>query len=53
MRIRFVAKDPDSVPNQSPTLYRTDRDRSWPHRSLPGVVRGGVGLVHSAPRVRA
>jgi hypothetical protein len=28
MRIKFVAKDPDSVPNQSPTLYRTDR-RSW------------------------
>jgi hypothetical protein len=28
MRIRFVAKDPDSVPYQSPTLYRTDRD-SW------------------------
>ena len=28
MRIRFVAKDPDSVPNQSPTLYKTDRD-SW------------------------
>jgi hypothetical protein len=28
MRIRFVAKDPDSVPDQSPTLYRTDRD-SW------------------------
>jgi hypothetical protein len=28
MRITFVAKDPDSVPNQSPTLYKTDRD-SW------------------------
>jgi len=28
MRIRFVAKDPDSAPNQSPTLYKTDRD-SW------------------------
>ena len=28
MRIRFVAKDPDSVPDQSPTLYKTDRD-SW------------------------
>ena len=28
MRIRFIAKDPDSVPNQSPTLYKTDRD-SW------------------------
>jgi hypothetical protein len=28
MRIRLVAKDPDSVPDQSPTLYKTDRD-SW------------------------
>ena len=28
MRIRFVAKDPDSVPDQSPALYKTDRD-SW------------------------
>ena len=28
MRIRFVAKDPDSVPDQSPALYRTDRG-SW------------------------
>ena len=28
MRISFVAKDPDSVPDQSPTLYKTDRD-SW------------------------
>ena len=28
MRIRFVAKDPDSVPDQSPTLYKTDQD-SW------------------------
>ena len=28
MRITFVAKDPDSVPDQSPTLYRTDR-ASW------------------------
>jgi hypothetical protein len=28
MRIRFVAKDPDSVPDQSPTLYKTERD-SW------------------------
>ena len=28
MRIRFVAKDPDSVPDQSPTLYKTDPD-SW------------------------
>jgi hypothetical protein len=28
MRITFIAKDPDSVPNQSPTLYRTDR-KSW------------------------
>jgi hypothetical protein len=28
MEITFVAKDPDSVPNQSPTLYKTDRD-SW------------------------
>jgi hypothetical protein len=28
VRIRFVAKDPDSVPDQSPTLYKTDRD-SW------------------------
>ena len=28
MHIRFVAKDPDSVPDQSPTLYKTDRG-SW------------------------
>jgi len=28
MHIRFVAKDPDSVPDQSPTLYKTDRE-SW------------------------
>jgi hypothetical protein len=28
MRITFVAKDPASVPDGSPTLYRTDRG-SW------------------------
>ena len=28
MRVRFVVKDPESVPDQSPTLYKTDRD-SW------------------------
>jgi hypothetical protein len=28
MRITFVAKDPESVPDQSSTLYKTDRD-SW------------------------
>ena len=28
MEIRFVAKDPESEPSGSPTLYRTDRD-SW------------------------
>jgi hypothetical protein len=25
MQTRFVAKDPDSVPDQSATLYKTDR----------------------------
>ncbi|MET7334276.1 hypothetical protein [Nonomuraea sp. NPDC005650] len=34
MRLTFVAKDPDSNPTQSPTLYRTDRG-SW-------VVQGWV-----------
>ena len=34
MRLTFVAKDPDSNPAQSPTLYRTDRG-SW-------VVQGWV-----------
>lgn len=34
MRLTFVAKDPDSNPTGSPTLYRTDRD-SW-------VVQGWV-----------
>jgi hypothetical protein len=28
VEITFVAKDPDSEPSGSPTLYRTDRD-SW------------------------
>ncbi len=28
MEITLVAKDPDSVPDGSPTIYRTDRD-SW------------------------
>jgi hypothetical protein len=34
MKITFVAKDPGSEPNGSPTLYRTDRE-SW-------VVQGWV-----------
>jgi hypothetical protein len=34
MRLTFVAKDPDSNPTGSPTLYRTDRG-SW-------VVQGWV-----------
>ena len=34
MEITFVAKDPDSAPHGSPTLYRTDR-QSW-------VVQGWV-----------
>lgn len=34
MELTFVAKDPDSVPDGSPTLYRTDRG-SW-------VVQGWV-----------
>jgi hypothetical protein len=28
MELTFIAKDPDSDPRQSPTLYRTDR-QSW------------------------
>ena len=28
MELTLVAKDPDSFPNGSPTLYRTDR-QSW------------------------
>ena len=28
MRLTLVAKDPNSIPNGSPTLYRTDRG-SW------------------------
>jgi len=28
MALRFVAKDPDSQPSGSPTLYRTDR-QTW------------------------
>ena len=34
MELTFVAKDPNSFPGGSPTLYRTDRD-SW-------VVQGWV-----------
>lgn len=34
MELTFVAVDPDSVPNGSPTLYKTDRG-SW-------VVQGWV-----------
>ncbi|QIS22718.1 hypothetical protein F6W96_34620 [Nocardia terpenica] len=34
MRLTFIAKDPDSNPTGSPTLYRTDRG-SW-------VVQGWV-----------
>ncbi|MEV6065947.1 hypothetical protein AB0L82_05280 [Nocardia sp. NPDC052001] len=34
MRLTFIAKDPNSNPTGSPTLYRTDRD-SW-------VVQGWV-----------
>lgn len=40
MRVRFVAKDPDSVPDQSPTLYKTDRD-SWLVQGAPGPGVGG------------
>jgi hypothetical protein len=28
VQLTFVAQDPDSVPDGSPTLYRTDRE-SW------------------------
>jgi hypothetical protein len=39
MLIRFVAKDPDSVPDQSPTLYKTDGTagsyRAGPSAILP------------------
>jgi hypothetical protein len=28
MTLQFIAKDPDSQPDGSPTLYRTDRE-SW------------------------
>ena len=42
MKITFVAKDPDSEPSGSPTLYRTDRE-SW-------VVQG---LVVTDPEVLA
>ncbi len=28
MKLNLVAKDPDSVPDGSPTLYRTDR-QTW------------------------
>lgn len=34
MQIRLIAGDPDSIPDNSPTLYRTDRG-SW-------VVQGWV-----------
>ncbi|GAA4924270.1 hypothetical protein [Actinoplanes utahensis] len=34
MKLQFIAKDPNSEPSGSPTLYRTDRD-SW-------VVQGWV-----------
>jgi hypothetical protein len=34
MALQFIAKDPDSQPEGSPTLYRTDR-KSW-------VVQGWV-----------
>ena len=34
MKLTFVAKDPNSYPGESPTLYRTDRG-SW-------VVQGWV-----------
>jgi len=41
MRIRFIAKDPDSVPDQSPTLYKTDRD-SW---LVQGSASGDAGFL--------
>lgn len=28
MQLTFIGKDPDSGPQQSPTIYRTDRD-TW------------------------
>jgi hypothetical protein len=34
MRLTFIGKDPDSIPEGSPTVYRTDRE-SW-------VVQGWV-----------
>jgi len=40
MELTLVAKDPDSVPNGSPTLYRTDRG-SW-------VVQGWVATCRQA-----
>ena len=42
MELTFVAKDPDSVPDGSPTLYRTDRG-SW-------VVQGWVVVDPDALR---
>lgn len=40
MQLTFIAVDPDSVPNGSPTLYKTDRG-SW-------VVQGWVVTDHDA-----
>lgn len=34
MRLTFIGKDPNSAPDESPTVYRTDRD-TW-------VVQGWV-----------
>jgi hypothetical protein len=43
VELTLVAKDPDSAPQQSPTLYRTDRE-SW-------VVQGWAG--RSTTRTRS
>ena len=50
MRIRFVAKDPDSVPDQSPALYKTDRD-SW-LQPWCTLVRGATAAGKVFQRVR-
>jgi hypothetical protein len=40
MRLTLIAGDPESVPDNSPTLYRTDRG-SW-------VIQGWVVTDHEA-----
>jgi hypothetical protein len=48
MALTFVAKDPDSQPQGSPTLYRTDR-QSWVVQGLAVTDPGELAQMDIPP----